>query len=65
VVGFPAREKDFSHLVKIHTGSGTCPASFTVRTGPFYQGHEVGYLPLSSSKVNEDWSHTSPSPYRP
>jgi hypothetical protein len=51
----PDRDKRFSVIHSIQTGSGVHPASYTMGTGGSFldgkEGHEADHPPLSSAKV--------------
>ena len=49
-------------LQHIKTGSGACPASYSVDTRSKLDGAWVDHLPPSSAKVKNEWSYIPTPP---
>jgi hypothetical protein len=66
----PAKEKNFSFIVCVQTGSGAHPASSTMGTGGPFPGAEArpgsaaDQSPQSSAEVENERSYTSSHPTR-
>jgi hypothetical protein len=64
----PGRDRCFSHLHLVQTGSGAHPGSYPMGTGgnsPRVKmlGREADHSPLSSAEFKNAWSCTSTPPY--
>jgi len=48
---------------RVQTGSGSYPASYTIRTGDSFPGGEADRSPPSKADFKNAWSYTSTHPY--
>jgi hypothetical protein len=55
----PTRAGNFPLHHRVHTGSGTHPASYPLSLGIWQPEREADHSPPSSAEVNNAWSYTS------